>query len=271
MKTDLGDQMSMTTIAEQLDAVSERFSELVAPLSDEQLDAAAQGTPTWTVREVIAHVGSVPTFYRHQLDGLERMVDIPRDLDAANQRRVDERIGRPPLENCEELRTAARELCELLGGLEADHQIPFHAGTTITPAAIAAVVVEEVNTHGLDIARTAGRPWTIDRADALLAWRAMAPLLGGWVDPDTTAGHTATYELRLRGGDKYRFAFVDGELSEPASDKRANCVIWGDPVEMMKIMFRRSTPLRATLTGKALAWGTRPWLAFSFGKRFQPV
>jgi hypothetical protein len=44
--------------------------------------------------------------------------------------------------------------------------------------------------------------------------------------------------------------------------------IGGSPQAILLILYRRLSPWRAALTGRVVAWGRRPWLAFSLADRF---
>jgi hypothetical protein len=63
----------------------------------------------------------------------------------------------------------------------------------------------------------------------------------------------------------------DGALTvgTPASDQRADCYLSADPWAFLLVLYGRSGPLKPALAGRILAWGHRPWLAFTLPARFR--
>jgi len=90
----------------------------------------------------------------------------------------------------------------------------------------------------------------------------------GIVNPATAAGHTATYELRIRGGTTHYWAFRDGRFSIVDELRRPDVVMSADPVACLLVFYGRRSQWPEIFRGRILAWGRRPWLALSFVKRF---
>jgi len=93
-------------------------------------------------------------------------------------------------------------------------------------------------------------------------------MMPGWVNPATAAGHTATYELRIRGGTTHFWAFRDGRFAIVDDLRRPDVVMSADPVACLLVFYSRRSQWPEILRGRMLAWGRRPWLALSFVKRF---
>ena len=75
------------------------------------------------------------------------------------------------------------------------------------------------------------------------------------------AGVRATYDIRLRGGDRCYFVFDDGDFTvEEPSPRRVDCHISADPVAMLLVFFARHSQWPAIATGRLMAWGRKPWL-----------
>ena len=129
----------------------------------------------------------------------------------------------------------------------------------------------EFEIHGRDIARALGHRWTIAPAHARLILDGAAPVMPGLVNPATAAGHTATYELRIRGGTTHFWAFRDGQFSIVDELRRPDVVLSADPVACLLVFYGRRSQWPEILRGRMLAWGRRPWLAVSFVKRFHQV
>lgn len=130
-------------------------------------------------------------------------------------------------------------------------------------------LLQETVVHGYDIARAAGRKWRIEPSHAaMVLGRFVFPVLQAapprmFVNAAKAAGVRATYDIRLRGGDRYYFVFNDGDftVAEPSA-RRVDCHISADPVAMLLVFFARCSQWPAIATGKLMAWGRKPWLGF---------
>jgi hypothetical protein len=126
--------------------------------------------------------------------------------------------------------------------------------------------------HGDDIAQAAGRPWQIESTHgAMVLGRFLVPVLQAldsraMLDAEQAAGLRATYDIRLRGGDRFYFIFNDGALTiEEPSARKVDCHISADPVAFLMVAWSRQSQWSAIAKGKLLAWGRKPWL----GPRFR--
>ncbi|MBV8181643.1 MAG: hypothetical protein JO045_23125 [Mycobacterium sp.] len=119
--------------------------------------------------------------------------------------------------------------------------------------------------HGLDIARAAHLPWSIGRDDALLVIPAVVALAPKYLRPSRTKNTEISFELRMRGGCRYRMAITDGTGVVTEAGAKADCVITADPVAFLLIGFGRVPQLPQILRGKLRAGGRKPWLAAKFG------
>jgi hypothetical protein len=142
-------------------------------------------------------------------------------------------------------------------------------GVLMDPATLVAVLLGEQLIHGLDLARSAGRPWSIARSDALRVIPGMMAIAGDYLDRDAAQGLHVSYELRFGPGDRYRFV-VDGPTATatatPAEGThgRPDCVITADPVAFLLVGYGRAGQWSQILRGKLRAGGRRPWLAPRF-------
>jgi Mycothiol maleylpyruvate isomerase N-terminal domain len=124
--------------------------------------------------------------------------------------------------------------------------------------------------HGYDIATTLRRRWPITHADARLIMVALATgMIPKAVNPATARGHTATYDVRLRGGPRFTVHFRDGKATVgPANGQPIDCHLWADPVDMMLVVYGRISQWGPIARGDLRTWGRKPWLALSFKNRF---
>lgn len=251
---------------------ADRFASVAQDLDQSSLDRPVPTCRGWTVRDLVAHVSTVGGWYVDVLDGGAHFASTPREIDEINATNLEQAREQPIAELADNILRGACALAERLGTMPSDQLVPYHAGSALRPSDIMTMFHCDVLVHGYDLARAASTRWAIPTDEALAAFDTMMPLSPRWVDEDAAAGHTANYEIRLRGGPVHHVAFRDGQASthlEPG--ERIDCHIGGDPATLLLVMFRRVSSIRAAATGKSIAWGRRPWLAFSFTDRFQPV
>jgi hypothetical protein len=80
-----------------------------------------------------------------------------------------------------------------------ERTFPFHAGQQITMAGGWGNLIGELLAHGDDIAGATGRPFAIPSQDTEILWRFAAPVLQGWLRPET-ARVTDTWQLNFPFG-----------------------------------------------------------------------
>ncbi len=146
-----------------------------------------------------------------------------------------------------------------------DIEILTADGLVLEPAVMTCLLLGEQLVHGLDIARAVHRPWTIDRDDALLVIPAVLSLAPKYLRPSRTKNLKISFELRMRGGSRYRIAITDGTGVVTVAGEKADCVITADPVAFLLVGGGRVRQLPVLLRGKLRAGGRKPWLAAKFG------
>ena len=87
-----------------------------------------------------------------------------------------------------------------------------------------------------------------------------------YLDRRRAAGLRVRYELRLRGGPRYRIAIDDGEAEVTAPGRPADCWISADPAAFLLVGYGRSGQWGQIARGKLVAGGRKPWLGFAFGQ-----
>jgi len=245
----------------------ERLITMVANAPD--LNVRVPDSPKWTARQVFAHVVTVTPRYTAGARQTGRWVDAWPDLAALN----DEEIAAADSVDVTALASRLRaELAELFAevgsfGPQAP-QYAFHGGATVAADAALRCLLGEFEMHGRDIARALGHRWAIPPAHARLILDGAATVMPGIVNPATAAGHTATYELRIRGGTTHYWAFRGGRFNIVDELRRPDVVMSADPVACLLVFYGRRSQWPEIFRGRILAWGRRPWLALSFVKRF---
>jgi uncharacterized protein (TIGR03083 family) len=257
-----------TATIRALDAVAERLVEVVTSAPDPTVRVPA--TPAWTVAEAFAHVVTVAPRYHRGAQQRGEFVPVVDDLAGLNDREIaalgHHDVGRLATE----LRASLAALYATVDGFgDAQPVYRFHGGRKVAADVALGILLGELVVHGYDIAEAVGRPWTIEPAHVELVLRGLAPILPGWLHPQRSAGHTARYEVRVRGQGVHTFDFVDGRLTmNPADGRRPDVVVSGEAATLLLVLYRRIGHWPAIATGRLAAWGRRPWLALSFVDRF---
>ena len=125
--------------------------------------------------------------------------------------------------------------------------------------------------HGLDFARALKRPWRIDCRDAILVASASMALVPEIIDRDGTAGVHATFELRLRGGPRYRVRIDDGTATVTEVSGSADCWMNVDPVAALLLGYGRIGQWGQLLRGRLIVGGRKPWLVLKFSELLIPM
>jgi putative sterol carrier protein len=79
------------------------------------------------------------------------------------------------------------------------------------------------------------------------------------------AGLRVSYELRFRGGPRYRLAIKDGTAEVTEAGEKVDCWISADPVAFLLVGYGRIGQWGPILRGRMMAGGRKPWLGFKFG------
>ncbi|WP_232000610.1 maleylpyruvate isomerase N-terminal domain-containing protein [Mycobacterium kyorinense] len=235
---------------------------------------------SWSIGQTAAHVVADLREYtealtRH-LNGDRAAPKMPdgspaRLRTAVNDRHLTDVCERDPhrLANMLE-ETASHYLAAAAAVDSTEHvTIPTADSLVLEPAVMTCLLLGEQLLHGLDVARAAGRPWTIDRDDALLVVPAALALAPNYLRASRANDLHITFELRIRGGGRYRLTVDHGTAVVTSADQpaggRADCVITADPVTFLLLGYGRVAQWPQILRGRLRAGGRKPWLAAKFG------
>ena len=86
-----------------------------------------------------------------------------------------------------------------------------------------------------------------------------------YLDRRRAAGLHVSYELRFRGGPRYRVSIDDGKAAISAASEKADCWISAGPVGFLLVGYGRTGQWGQIARGKILAGGREPWLGLAFG------
>lgn len=256
------------TLVDGVADLRDRFLDLVgSAIAPDEIFVDA--TPGWTVHDVVAHMATVVPRYAEGPRGGGDWVDDPADLADLNEQLLRKINGLPMSSLLARIRSDVADLLDQTRGYGDDAPTyRFNGGYPVRGDDALGILAGEFLVHGWDVALTLGRRWPVTVDDVEIVMHGMEPVLPGFVDPEAAAGHTATYDVRIRGGSRHCWRFEDGELECNGDPGVADCHLWGDPRALLLVMYGRTSPWRAALTGKVLAWGRRPWLALSLPGRF---
>jgi len=139
-----------------------------------------------------------------------------------------------------------------------------------------ALAVSELLVHGYDLARAVGadlRPSAATAASATaVAAAVMSEMLPRILDQRRASGFTGSFEVRVRGGERFVLRIADGAgWSEPAEGPDVDCVLSLSAYHALLMGYDRVPAWRVIASGKASAFGRRPWLGLRFDHLFLKV
>ncbi|MDT5124871.1 MAG: hypothetical protein QOI28_944 [Mycobacterium sp.] len=227
----------------------------------------------WTAAETAAHVVGDLVDYtraltRHAngyMTHANPPVESPSKLSAkVNARHLEEIPERDLHRLADMLEDAARAYVAVASSADLSADIATPNGLVIAPSTMTCLLLGEQVVHGLDVARSAGVPWPISADDAHLVIPGVLSIAPAYLRPSRAVGLRVSYELRMRGGRRFRIAVTDGAATVTAADERADCVITADPVAFLLLGYGRATQWPQIVRGRLRAGGRKPWLAMRF-------
>jgi uncharacterized protein (TIGR03083 family) len=217
---------------------------------------------TWTIGELGTHVlCGLRDYERAATHGIDVWADISAGS-AINAGRIASTHARDPAAVAAALPAAAAALH--YAWRRAGREVRWSGGITVPTEVAAGINLGDVVVHGWDLARALGTRWPIEREMAVICLRAASVIAPNFVSP-SARGFSGAYEIRLRGDGKLYFAFEDGALRTGEHPSRpVHCRLWADPASFLLTSYGRLPVWRVAATGKVLASGRKPWLAFKF-------
>jgi len=158
--------------------------------------------------------------------------------------------------------------------LRAQRPAPWYGPEVALPVgSLLALAVAEFLVHGDDLARAVGaarRPSAAAAASATaVAAAVMSEMLPRMLDEVSVSGFTGSFEIRVRGGQRFVLRIADGKAwSLPAAGNGVDCVLSLSAYHALLMGYGRLPVWRGIAAGKAWASGRRPWLGLRFHDLF---
>lgn len=217
---------------------------------------------TWTTAETAAHLVAVIDDHEGFLLGRRNDVD-PTAVPEANARNLALAGDRDLVTMAARIEAGVEAVAAGIAGREAEATVPWHGDTELPACAVGGMLVGELLFHGQDLAAAGGAPWPMEEGHARHIVRAVSTTVHLVADPDACARRPVTYAMHVRGHPTSVWRFdADGAHVEPHAGQPVHCHVRARPVPWALAAYGRCSPLRLALTGRALAWGTRPFAAF---------
>ena len=241
-----------------------------------RVDTADSRVPglAWTAAETAAHmVGDLRDYAqaltRHTngyMTHANRPQESPSRLSAAVNARHLEEVQERDLGRLANLLEEAA-IAYLAAAVAADDTAAISTpnGLVISPPTMTCLLLGEEVVHGLDIARAARTRWDIRPDDALMVIPGVLTVAPQYLRP-TAAATRVSFELRIRGANRYRMAVDRGKAVVTAADGKSDCVITADPVAFLLLGYGRISQWSPILRGKLRAGGRKPWSALTFAR-----
>lgn len=264
--------MEASTIhSRALEAVETLAHDIAALLPAADLTAIPPGME-WSVREVVAHLISATDLYTELAAGATSPLQAitPEALHDFNADRIADVADTDPEQLAKSTIDVVGRFVDTAGRCPAQMPVHWHAGITLDPAQLACVLLAEYLLHGLDLAAASGAPWPIDPQHTALVLYGYGPVLPACIDPTTSAGHSAGYELDLGPAGRLAVRFSNGDVTVgPGDDAPYDCRIIADPTAFLLVSTGRMPQSTAIALRLMSATGPRPELGLEFGSRFR--
>ncbi|MFD8717135.1 maleylpyruvate isomerase family mycothiol-dependent enzyme [Streptomyces sp. NPDC059629] len=252
-------------------AIRQSTADIAAVLVGAADTSAAVPGSEWTVGEAAAHLALANELMADLAQGRERPYGngTPQSLAAANAESLAV-FGERRAEPLAAMITAQAGRCVDALAATADGPAPVTPLGPMDRSVLGSYLLTHMLGHGYDLARALRRPHMVDAERVGWCMPFILSVMPAVADRSVTAGLTARYTIRLRGGDSaFGVTLTDGTVHvAPEPQERPDCTIVIDPVAFLLIALGRRNPWLAMARGQVLAFGRRPWLGPRFPALF---
>ncbi len=251
------DYLSLRAIVE---GVTGRWQTLLSTVGSSDIDVPGL---TWTTGELTAHMISVVEHFA-EYHRSQAGPSYPYDrLAEFNRHRLVQVQERGPSDAGARLRGAVADFLEATRLSDPADPFPWFDGHVVDVATAHALLSAELLVHGRDLARARGVSWPIPAIEARHTAIGILPAVPASVDPEMAGRLDFHARVRLWGAPTFGFRVRAGEVTVTDGSEGADVTLWVHPTAFLLVSFGRISPLRLALTGRVVAWGRRPWLAFT--------
>ncbi|MGC5248512.1 maleylpyruvate isomerase N-terminal domain-containing protein [Gordonia sp. DT219] len=248
--------------------IGERFAELVRDVDSP--DVRVESCRGWSLADCVGHIACEPSRYLDLVGGKDEWPCRPSDLNDVYAKQIANLPTRDTRTLADKFLADLDELLDTVRHFGARVPMMRIAGSQRVRSDTAlGILIGEMTVRGRDIARVLGARWDIDPTIAPMVTRGGHQLLRPWADSHICHGHNATYDVRIRRtSERIVYRFDDGHLEiDPADSPHPDVYISVDPITVVLAAHGRFSAGSALLTGRAIAWGTKPWLAVGLNRR----
>lgn len=281
----------MTSVEPDGDAVRRALkhaSEQVAALVRDgaPLDGQVPGLE-WTKAQLVAHLCAICEAFATTLRGEDFVERFGTELvgsygsgptlreavAAINTKVVKDASFPTPVAAADALTSGATALLAAFSmhqDLSVRRPAPWYGPDVALPVGnLISLAVSEFLVHGRDLARAVGADLRPSAATAgaatAVAAAVMSEMLPRILDERSASGFTGSFEVRIRGGERFVLRIADGRAwCEPAGSQDVDCVMTLSAYHALLMGYDRMPLWRVIASGKAWAFGRRPWLALRF-------
>jgi len=230
----------------------------------------------WTIAQAASHLVTSLDAYGGMATGRREPEQVSvtsgpaRDVVAKlNDERIATVERRDGVSLADGLLETSRRFVDDTASIPGDTPFQWYDGAKIDVASISAIMLGEIVLHTYDIAKAAGRAWPLDPRDAENIQLGSVKLVTHYVNPETTRGVRASWEIRIRGGTRVALRLADGAatVEEPPAAP-SDCIVSADPVALMLVAYGRIGPWGPVLRGKLLSFGRKPLLGLKLNTYF---
>jgi uncharacterized protein (TIGR03083 family) len=252
-------------------AIRQTADDIVAVLGRVTDTSAAVPGSQWSVGEAAAHLALANELMADLAEGRERPYGdgTPQSLAAANAESLAV-FGERRADPLAAMIGEQAERCVDALAATGDGPAPVTPLGPMDRSVLASYVLTHMLGHGYDLARALRRPHMVDAERVAWCMPFILSVMPAVADGSATAGLTARYTIRLRGGGSaFGVTLTDGAVHvTPEPHERPDCTILIDPVAFLLIALGRRSPWLAMAKGQVLAFGRKPWLGPRFPALF---
>ena len=218
----------------------------------------------WTNAEIGAHLLASVIEAHKSARGEASLYDATGPSAETDEQMVAQVTERDPAKLADEIARHTSAFLTTVRALPGSQPVAMPRASVATLAGLLAL---DHHLHGGQFTESAGTTWTGAVADMHAPLMAVLPYA---FDPAAARGFHGSYTLRLRGVAPVPYGIDAGALDMEWSG-RTDCTLVADPQTFLRFGIGVISQLRATLTGKIVAGGRKPWRAFAVNKLFPPI